>query len=63
MVFSYIDDTLYKDDDSKNQCRYYYISDIKSDLEWYGNVYIKIGIKNRFEINNDSPITAVKRLI
>ena len=29
----------------------------------YGNVYSKIGIKNRFEINNDSPKTAVKRLI
>lgn len=39
------------------------MSDIKSDLEWYGNVYSKIGIKNRFKINNDSPKTAVKRLI
>ena len=39
------------------------ISDIKADLEWYGNVYSKIGIKNRFEMNNDSPKTAVKRLI
>ena len=39
------------------------MSDIKADLEWYGNVYSKIGVKNRFEINNDSPITAVKRLI
>ena len=63
LVFSDIDDTIYKDDDYKNQCRDYYMSDIKADLEWYGNVYSKIGVKNRFEINNDSPKTAVKRLI
>lgn len=63
LVFSDIDDTIYKDDDYKNQRRDYYMSDIKADLEWYGNVYSKIGIKNRFEMNNDSPKTAVKRLI
>ena len=63
LVFSDADDTIYKDDDYKNQCRDYYMSDIKADLEWYGNVYSKIGVKNRFEINNDSPKTAVKRLI
>ena len=63
LVFSDTDDTIYKDDDYKNQCRDYYMCDIKADLEWYGNVYSKIGVKNRFEINNDSPKTAVKRLI
>ena len=63
LVFSDIDDTIYKDDDYKNQRRDYYMSDIKADLEWYGNVYSKIGIKNRFEMYNDSPKTAVKRLI
>lgn len=63
LVFSDTDDTIYKDDDYKNQCRDYYMSDIKADLEWYGNVYSKIGVKNRFEINNDPPKTAVKRLI
>ena len=63
LVFSDTDDTIYKDDDCKNQCRDYYMSDIKADLEWYGNVYSKIGVKNRFEINNDSPKPAVKRLI
>lgn len=63
LVFSDIDDTIYKDDDYKNQRRDYYMSDIKADLEWYGNVYSKIGIKNRFEMNNDSPKTVVKRLI
>ena len=63
LVFSDTDDTIYKDDDYKNQYRDYYMSDIKADLEWYGNVYSKIGVKNRFEINNDSPKTAVKRLI
>ena len=63
LVFSDTDDTIYKDDDCKNQCRDYYMSDIKADLEWYGNVYSIIGVKNRFEIKNDSPKTAVKRLI
>ena len=63
LVFSDIDDTIYKDDDYKNQHRDYYMSDIKADLEWYGNVFSKIGIKNKFEVNNDSPKTAVKRLI
>ena len=63
LVFSDINDTIYKDDDYKNQRRDYYMSDIKADLEWYGNVYSKIGIKNRFEMNNDPPKTAVKRLI
>ena len=63
LVFSDTDDTIYNDDDYKNQCRDYYMSDIKADLEWYGNVYSKIGVKNRFEINNDSPKTAIKRLI
>ena len=63
LVFSDTDDTIYKDDDYKNQCRDYYMSEIKADLEWYGNVYSKIGVKYRFEINNDSPKTAVKRLI
>lgn len=63
LVFSDENDTIYKDDDYKNKRREYYMSDIKSDIEWYGNVYSKIGIKNRFEINNDSPKTAVERLI
>ena len=49
LVFSDIDDTIYKNDDYKNQCRDYYMSDIKADLEWYGNVYSKIGVKNRFK--------------
>ena len=53
----------FEDDDYKNQRRDYYMSDIKADLEWYGNVYSQIGVKNRFEINNDSSKTAVKRLI
>ena len=61
--FSNTDDTIYKDDDYKNQRRDYYMFDIKADLEWYGSVYSKLGIINKFEINNDSPRAAVKRLI
>ena len=63
LVFSDINDIVFKDDDYKNQRRDYYMSDIKADLEWYGNVYSKIGIKNKFDINNDLPEIAVKRLI
>ena len=63
LVFSDIDDTIYKDDDYKNQHRDYYMADIQADLEWYGSVYSQIGITNKFEINNEPPEIAVKRLI
>ena len=63
LVFSDIDDTIYKDDDYKNQNRDYYMADIQADLEWYGSVYSQIGITNKFEINNEPPEIAVKRLI
>ena len=63
LVFSNTDDTIYKDDDYKNQHRYYYMADIQADLEWYGRVYSQIGITNKFEINNEPPEIAVKRLI
>ena len=53
LVFSDIDDTIYKDDDYKNQHRDYYMADIQADLEWYGSVYSQIGITNKFEINNE----------
>ena len=33
LVFSDTDDTIYKDDDCKNQCRDYYMSDIKRSEE------------------------------
>ena len=63
LVFSNTDDTIYKDDDYKNQHRDYYMADIQADLEWYGSVYSQIGITNKFEINNETPEIAVKRLI
>lgn len=61
--FSNTDDTIYKDDDYKNQHRDYYMADIQADLEWYGSVYSQIGITNKFEINNEPPEIVVKRLI
>ena len=39
------------------------MADIQADLEWYGSVYSQIGITNKFEINNETPEIAVKRLI
>ena len=63
LVFSDKNDRIYKDDNYKNQRREHYMADIESDLKWYGNVYSKIGIKNRFDINNDPPETVLKRLM
>ena len=39
------------------------MADIQADIEWYGSVYSQIGITNKFEINNEPPEMAVKRLI
>ena len=63
LVFSDADDKIYKDDDYKNQHRDFYITDIQADIEWYGNIFSQIGITNKFEIKNESPEIAVKRLI
>lgn len=38
LVFSDENDTIYKDDDYKNKHRDYYMSDIKSDIEWCGKI-------------------------
>lgn len=41
LVFSDADDKIYKDDDYKNQHRDFYMTDIQTDLEWYGKVFLK----------------------
>ena len=63
LFFSDADDITYEDDEYKNQHRDYYMTEIQADIDWYGNVFSKIGITNKFEIRNESPEIAVKRLI
>lgn len=63
LVFSDANDKIYKDDDYKNQHKDFYMADIQADIEWYGNVFSQIGITNKFDIKNESPEIAVKRLI
>ena len=36
---------------------------MQADIEWHESVYSRIGVTNKFEINNDPPEIAVKRLI
>lgn len=63
LVFSDENDKIYKDDDYKNQHKDFYMADIQADIEWYGNVFSQIGITNKFDVKNESPEIAVKRLI
>ena len=44
LVFSDENDTVYKDDQYKNDHRTYYLRDIQADLDWYGKVYAELGI-------------------
>lgn len=63
LVFSDENDTVYKDDQYKNEHRTYYLRDIQADLDWYSKVYAELGICNRFFIDNDSPAKVVDRII
>lgn len=51
LIFSDENDNLYIDDDYKYEHMEYYINDIKGDLEWYGDVNRKLGVKNRVFVN------------
>lgn len=61
LVFSDENDQIYKDDDYKNAHKDYYLKDIRDDFEWYGKVYSNI--KNKYDINNDSPESVADGLI
>ena len=63
LVFSDENDTVYTDDHYKNEHREYYLSDIQSDLDWYGKVYAEIGINNCVFIDNAPPEKVVDRII
>ncbi len=63
LVFSDENDNIYVDDEYKNKRRNYYLRDINSDLEWYGQVNKKIGVKNRIFVNNDKPEVVADRIM
>lgn len=63
LVFSDENDNIYTDDDYKNMHKEYYMKDIQADLDWYGMVYAKLGIRNRLFVDNDPPEKVVDRII
>ena len=42
---------------------FYYMNEIREDIHWYGQIFDKIGVKNKFAMNNDGPEKVVSRLI
>lgn len=63
LVFSDENDNIYTDDDYKIMHKEYYMKDIQADLDWYGMVYAKLGIRNRLFVDNDPPEKVVDRII
>lgn len=63
LVFSDENDNIYTNDDYKNMNKEYYMKDIQADLDWYGMVYAKLGIRNRLFVDNDPPEKVVDRII
>ena len=47
----------------KNEHKEYYMNEIREDIHWYGQIFDKIGVKNKFAMNNDGPEKVVSRLI
>lgn len=63
LVFSDENDVIYTDDQYKNKHKAYYLNEIQEDLNWYGKVNAKLGIRNRIFIHNDTPEIVVDRMI
>lgn len=42
---------------------FYNMNEIREDIHWYGQIFDKIGVKNKFAMNNDEPEKVVSRLI
>lgn len=63
LVFSDENDKTYTDDVYKNKCKEYYLKDIQADIEWYGSVFNKMGIVNKFTITKGTVKNNVDRLI
>lgn len=63
LVFSDENDTIYSDDNYKNEHKDHYIKEIQADLDWYGMINARIGIRNRLFVDNDPPEKVVDRII
>lgn len=63
LVFSDENDKIYTDDVYKNTHKEYYLKDIQDDIEWYGSVFNKMGIVNKFTIAKGTAENNVDRLI
>lgn len=63
LVFSDESDNIYSDDTYKNEHKDYYIKEIQADLDWYGMINARIGIRNRLFVDNDPPEKVVDRII
>lgn len=63
LVFSDEEDNLYIDLQYKNEHKEYYMNEIREDIHWYGQIFDKIGVKNKFAMNNGEPEKVVSRLI
>lgn len=63
LVFSDENDNIYSDDNYKNEHKDYYIKEIQADLDWYGKINARIGIRNRLFVDNDPPEKVVDRII
>lgn len=63
LVFSDENDNIYSDDNYKNEHKDHYIKEIQADLDWYGMINVRIGIRNRLLVDNDPPEKVVDRII
>lgn len=63
LVFSDENDMVYTDDVYKNTRKEYYMKDIRDDIEWYGGIFDRIGIVNKFTITKGTVKNNVDRLI
>lgn len=61
LVFSDENDMVYKDDFYKSKHKQYYLSEITSDLKWYGSVYADID--HKFNMAGKSPDNVVDSLL
>lgn len=63
LVFSDENDNIYSDDNYKNEHKDHYIKEIQADLDWYGMINDRIGIRNQLLVDNDPPEKVVDRII
>lgn len=63
LVFSDENDNIYSDDNYKNEHKDHYIKEIQADLDWYGMINARIGIRNQLFVDNEPPEKVVDRIV